>query len=114
MITKADVVLANLNPFRGAEPDSGTCFEVGYAAALGKSVIAYCATHESMPERVSRCLKQTVTQTEAGWFDQEGWQIEHFDLPFNLMLAVPAQSVIGGLEEALIFLNDLEGRLNKA
>ena len=36
LIAEADAVLANLNPFRGAEPDSGTAFELGYAAALGK------------------------------------------------------------------------------
>lgn len=29
MIRSADALIANLNPFRGAEPDSGTCFEVG-------------------------------------------------------------------------------------
>ena len=28
MIQRADLVMANLNPFRGAEPDSGTAFEV--------------------------------------------------------------------------------------
>lgn len=44
LIRKAQVVVANLNPFRGAEPDSGTCFEVGYALALGKKVFGY-VTH---------------------------------------------------------------------
>src|SRR6185312_3312891 len=41
LIRRADIVMANLNPFRGAEPDSGTVFEVGYAAALGKPVWGY-------------------------------------------------------------------------
>lgn len=31
LIERADCVLANLEPFRGSEPDSGTAFEVGYA-----------------------------------------------------------------------------------
>ncbi len=36
-IRSADMVMANLNDFRGlGEPDSGTAFEVGFAAALGK------------------------------------------------------------------------------
>ena len=34
LITEADCVLANLNPFRGAEPDSGTCVEVGGGCGL--------------------------------------------------------------------------------
>lgn len=41
LISRADAVVANLNPFRGAEPDSGTCFEVGCGIALGKRVIGY-------------------------------------------------------------------------
>src|SRR3546814_11204941 len=43
LIQKADLVAANMNAFRGAEPDSGTAFEVGYAVALGKPVWAYTA-----------------------------------------------------------------------
>jgi nucleoside 2-deoxyribosyltransferase len=31
LIRKAQIIVANLNPFRGTEPDSGTCFEMGYA-----------------------------------------------------------------------------------
>jgi nucleoside 2-deoxyribosyltransferase len=43
MLRSADGVVANLAPFRGAEPDSGTVFEVGVAAALGVPVVAYGA-----------------------------------------------------------------------
>lgn len=35
MLRSAQGVVANLAAFRGAEPDSGTVFEVGVAAALG-------------------------------------------------------------------------------
>ncbi|MDR1487896.1 MAG: nucleoside 2-deoxyribosyltransferase, partial [Deltaproteobacteria bacterium] len=35
LIKKSKMVIANLNPFRGNEPDSGTVFECGYAVALG-------------------------------------------------------------------------------
>ena len=41
LIAEADALLANLNPFRGSEPDSGTVFEIGYAIALGKRVVGY-------------------------------------------------------------------------
>ena len=41
LIDQADIVIANINPFRGAEPDSGTAFEVGYACARGKKVYLY-------------------------------------------------------------------------
>ncbi len=39
----ADGVVANLAPFRGEEPDSGTVFEVGVAAARGVPVVGYGA-----------------------------------------------------------------------
>jgi nucleoside 2-deoxyribosyltransferase len=41
MLRECSAVLANLNVFRGLEPDSGTVFEVGMAVALGKPVWAY-------------------------------------------------------------------------
>ena len=80
MIRAADVVIANLNPFRGAEPDSGTCFEVGFALALGKRVIAYVESEEPLKNRVMR-------MRQAGKLD-DAMQIEDFNLPLNLMLAV--------------------------
>lgn len=43
MLRSAHGVVANLAPFRGAEPDSGTVFEVGVATALGIPVIGYGA-----------------------------------------------------------------------
>jgi nucleoside 2-deoxyribosyltransferase len=45
-------VLANLNPFRGAEPDSGTCVEIGYALALGKRVVGYADDLRPLRERL--------------------------------------------------------------
>lgn len=54
LIERADAVLANLNFFRGAEPDSGTAFEVGYATALGKPVYGYVDDAGSYAERIRR------------------------------------------------------------
>src|SRR3546814_5359898 len=52
LIERADAVLANLDFFRGPEPDSGTCFEVGYAVAKGKSVFGYIPDCGSFAERI--------------------------------------------------------------
>lgn len=78
MIRRCDAVLANLNPFRGAEPDSGTAFEVGMAVALGKPVWAYFDDRGT--------LREQVVHDNAG-FDAQGFQVEDFQLPKNLMLA---------------------------
>lgn len=41
MIERCDIVLANVEPFRGTEPDSGTVYEIGYAVAFRKIVYTY-------------------------------------------------------------------------
>lgn len=41
MIEQCDIVLANVEPFRGTEPDSGTVYEIGYAVASRKIVYTY-------------------------------------------------------------------------
>ncbi len=78
MIKRCDGVLANLNAFRGAEPDSGTAFEVGMGVALGKPVWAYFEADGSLREQIEH---------DAAGFDAQGFQVEDFGLPRNLMLA---------------------------
>ncbi len=99
LIRAADAVIANLNPFRGCEPDSGTCFEVGFALALGKPVIGYVERMETTVERVAR-LESRVLDRSAP-VDRHVMHVENFGLPLNLMLAVPLRVVIGGLASAL-------------
>ncbi len=53
LIRQADMVMANLDDFRGpGEPDSGTAFEVGFAVALQKPVWGYLGDAGSLRERV--------------------------------------------------------------
>jgi nucleoside 2-deoxyribosyltransferase len=97
MIRKAQIVVANLNAFRGAEPDSGTCFELGYALALDKKVCGYVDRKETLMEKVNRLESADPARS----CDNQGMIIENFGLPLNLMLAVPAMIIEGGLEECL-------------
>jgi nucleoside 2-deoxyribosyltransferase len=100
-IDRCDAVLANLDFFRGPEPDSGTCFEVGYAVARGKTVVAYLPEAGSFAERIRLRHPQAAG---AGGRDAQGWELEEFGLPLNLMLAVPCHTVVGGLQAALELL----------
>ena len=97
LIDAADAVLANLNPFRGAEPDSGTCVEVGYALALGKPVVGYLDQLKPLRER----LDAGGPGADGRYRDAEGRVVEDFGLPLNLMLAVPVRLVQGGIDAAL-------------
>ena len=106
LIGEADVVLANLNPFRGAEPDSGTCVEIGYALALGKPVIGYLDALLPLRDR----LQTQDPGADGCCRDAAGWTVENFGLPLNLMLAVPVQLVQGGLDAALRVLRNGGGQ----
>lgn len=96
LIRRADLVMANLNAFRGAEPDSGTAFEVGYAVALGKPVWAYIDDARSLVEQVP-----ALRAPDGRLVDPEGYTIENFDLPLNLMLACGARWVQGDARACL-------------
>lgn len=98
LLDQADVVLADLNFFRGGEPDSGTSFEVGYAAAQGKPIFGYLEGEGSYAERL---LRQHPQLCGVSGVDCDGLQLEAFDLPLNLMLAVPATLICGGPRHAL-------------
>lgn len=88
LIDQADIVIANLNAFRGDEPDSGTCFEVGYAFAKGKTVYGYLSDGRTMREKL-------------GAQDENGFAVENFGLSVNLMLAGAATIVYGDFAAAL-------------
>ncbi|MGB5964203.1 MAG: nucleoside 2-deoxyribosyltransferase [Sulfurimonadaceae bacterium] len=98
LIEECDIVMANLNPFRGLEPDSGTVYEVGYATALGKKVYAYALDRRPMIERVHQQQKLSDDATLC----QDGKIIEDFGLSHNLMMldVVVAESA----EECLEFI----------
>lgn len=93
LIAEADAVIANLNPFRGCEPDSGTAFEVGYAIASKKTVIGYLDDDRPQIEKL------------AGSVDAQGMNVENFGLPINLMLGIPCRIVRGSLTDALALLD---------
>lgn len=95
MIHDADIVVADLQPFRGYEPDSGTVFEVGYATALGKKVYCYLPTFTPLTEQIPCEFR------DGSHVDENGMHVEDFDLPINLMIGSSATLVRGGFEDCL-------------
>ena len=98
MIQEADIVIANLNAFRGKEPDSGTVWECGYAVGLGKEVYAYMADTRDYIDTFGENEK---FQKDAYMYDNEGKLIEDFGNPLNLMLACSIKIVQGDFEDVL-------------
>jgi len=103
MIEEDDIVIANLNAFRGKEPDSGTVWECGFAYGLGKKVYGYMQNRVSYIERFSEREKKFDGND---FIDNEGKIIEDFDYPLNLMLACSMQIFEGDFESVLKKLDE--------
>jgi nucleoside 2-deoxyribosyltransferase len=87
MLTSCDLVLANLSPFRGPEPDSGTVFECAYTFAQGIPVAGYSVDGLTTAGR-HPLLRKVDFSSDGALLDREdGGTVENFDLPANLMLA---------------------------
>ncbi len=83
LIKKADVVIADVSPFRGeVEPDSGTVFEIGYADALEKPIFLYSENTQYLYDRVASSVGISSEDTSR---DVDGNSIETHGLNQNLM-----------------------------
>lgn len=86
LIDRADIVMANVQNFRGCEPDSGTVFEVGYAVGRGKAVWCYNAPKGALVEQVAG---------DVNGRDKDGYLVENFGHGRNLMLVHACRHVSG-------------------
>lgn len=93
MIQEADIVIANLNSFRGKEADSGTVWECGYASALGKDVYGYMQS--TLPYIESFSPDEKFKEGEH-FVDAQKRVIEDFDYPINLMISCSIKKIVAG------------------
>ncbi|WP_458788821.1 nucleoside 2-deoxyribosyltransferase [Dyella jiangningensis] len=82
LIDRAELVFANLEPFRGPSADVGTVWEIGYAFSQGKKIFAYSS---ALSQYLTRVSPKTSAKGES-WIDQEGMIVENFGLFDNLMI----------------------------
>lgn len=93
-LRKADALIANLTPWRGASCDAGTAFEAGFMSGRGKPVFGYLNVgDEDEAELRIRVLDHAGGEKDGQgvWRDAEGCEIEDFGLPENLMLWAEAR-----------------------
>ncbi|MDU8351493.1 nucleoside 2-deoxyribosyltransferase [Pseudomonas syringae pv. actinidiae] len=91
MLFESDCIIANVNAFRGYEPDSGTSAEIAFAIAHKKPVFLYLSD--------DRPIYEKVPHTQG--VDEGGFLVENFNLPVNLMIACPAAYIAKSFEEAV-------------
>lgn len=102
MIDECDIVIANLNPFRGKESDSGTVWECGYAYGKSKAVYGYM---QDTREYIERFLKDEKKEEDGCFYDTHERIIEDFSHPLNLMIASSVKEIVqGGFEDVLRLL----------
>lgn len=82
LIHEADMVLANLTPFRSPSVDPGTAYEIGFGCALGKRIFGYTSAAGTLAERTTRYFE--ISRDAA--VDPSGLAIENFGLVDNLMI----------------------------
>ena len=100
LIHAADGVIANLMDFRGLEPDPGTVFEVGYAIALGKPVVAYGVPAGTYAQRVAARTPCAPDGTGTLRETASGLMVEGLGQRLNLMLTRSAE-LADSAEDAL-------------
>ena len=87
MMEAADLVIANLTPFRGVSADSGTLIEVGWFLGRGRPVFGYSNTATPFNARTRAHLAALPDPLP-------GLAVERFGLPDNLM--IPGAVMQGG------------------
>ena len=81
-IKRTDIIIANLNDYRGNEPDSGTAVECGMAWGYGHRCFAFIDDARPMPQRFKGVKK---VREDGAVTDKDGANLEDFDSPLNLM-----------------------------
>lgn len=96
LMRSADLLIANLTPFRGVSMDSGTAFEVGFMRALGRPVLGYTNVPGDYQRRAEAFRKRGIPKGDC---DAPGFEIEDFGLAENLMIAIAIMESGGSVVE---------------
>ena len=104
-IKACDGVIACISPFRGPGADAGTAWEMGYAEALAKPVLAWCEDTRPYLERVP----SQKDQDGRHFCQQHGMVVEDFGLVDNLMLTAGPHPAHGDFADAVRHMAQLLG-----
>lgn len=86
LMRSADMIIANLTPFRGVAADTGTCFELGFMCALERPAFAYTNEPRDLYRRVSDHFDGKIGSESGTPRAPDGMSVEDFDMVDNLMM----------------------------
>lgn len=95
-VARTTAIIADLEFFRGCEPDGGTVFEIGMIYARKGRCYGYTRDNRSMVHK-----NQAARLDTGEVVDQQGWPHPYADLPFCPSLIGSTKIVQGGFEDCL-------------
>ena len=103
-VKKTTAIIADLEMFRGSEPDGGTVFEMGWIWQKGGRVYGYTRDKRHMSAKnQAACLQNDVV------LDQRGKKMPYYDLPFCPNIMGSSKVIEGDFKDALnLYLLDLD------
>ncbi|URW91250.1 nucleoside 2-deoxyribosyltransferase [Lacticaseibacillus paracasei] len=97
VMNNTSLIIADLDQFRGSEPDSGTIFELGMAYA--RKIRTYGFARDTRP---LAWKDQKIVKKDSELLDENG-KVHHYSfLPFSPLVMASTQIVEGNFEQALI------------
>ena len=108
LMGNADLVIANLTPFRGPSADAGTVFEMGLMMGMGKLVLGYTNGTSDLLTRTRKLdHRSRFDEGMNAWVDCVGMVIEDFGQADNLMITECLEAGGIGLVERIVAPTDL-------
>ena len=96
LLDGCNMVIANMEPFRGPSMDVGTAFEMGYAVRAGVPVFAYSSkADQTYAERVF-----SIAAGDGRVEDQADMLVEDFGLTDNLMVTCSPIAILETFDAA--------------
>ena len=104
IMRRTTAVVADLEAYRGAEPDAGTVYELGMAWAKGARCYGY-----TRDKRTLQTKNQGVRQSERGLLDEKGRLMAYPELPFSPCIIGSTKIVEGDFDDCLrMYETDIE------
>lgn len=103
LIEECDVIIANIEPFRGAGVDDGTAWEIGYGYAKGKKIYGYSEFSDMSLSEITELMFDIKKQSKFSIIESFGKNTA------NLMIVDSIRKSGGNIfktfEECLVDLN---------
>lgn len=109
-ILSAHYIIADVNPFRGTEPDSGTVWEIGFAYARGKYIIAHQNSVKTVRDKTLEFFD--LDDGDIREIMPDGMAVEDLGGYVNLMIGMAGQMVAGDFASA-VTVAGIHARIDK-